>query len=219
MFSSPCYIRLQPTLPRNCVLRIAENLRPPQDVRPNCDSPTLKRVSRNSSVGVVTRLGSEQHGVRLAVQSMDNLFSKTPRPNVFQCLCPGDVWLPTILHVVLRIRMSGAVPPFLIRQTAYITFHSEGSYDIRMTAHYSALGLWEIKRSERGAAHWPLRRRRALRPYPLHPFLFRCCLSSQKLAYCSVLTAREKVRLQAEERSGGRAVGQGSRTGSVARQQ
>jgi hypothetical protein len=57
-----------------------------------------------------------------------------------------------LLHVVLRIRMSGAVPPFSIRQADYITFHSEGSYDIKVTAHCSAVRLGKSKRSERGAA-------------------------------------------------------------------
>jgi hypothetical protein len=59
------------------------------------------------------------------------------------------VWLTTFLHVVLRIRMSGSVPPFPIRpnglQSDYITLGSEGSYDIRMTANYSTIGIWEIK--------------------------------------------------------------------------
>jgi len=85
------------------------------------------------------------HEVLLAVQSMDNLFSKTPRPTVFQWLCPGGFWLTTFLHVVLTIRMSGAVTPFPIRQADYITFHSEESYDMRANAYCSALGLLEIK--------------------------------------------------------------------------
>jgi hypothetical protein len=55
------------------------------------------------------------------------------------------VCLTTFLHVVLTIRMSGALPPFSIKQADYITFHSEGSYDMRVTAYCSALGLWEIK--------------------------------------------------------------------------
>jgi len=55
------------------------------------------------------------------------------------------VCLTTLLHVVLTIRLSGAVPLFSIKQADYITFHSEGSYDMRVTAHYSALGLWKIK--------------------------------------------------------------------------
>ena len=37
--------------------------------------------------------------------------------------------------------MSGTVPPFLIRQADYITFHIEENCDIRMTARYIALGL------------------------------------------------------------------------------
>jgi hypothetical protein len=119
-----------------------------------------------------TALGSELHGVQLVVQSMDNLSYRMPRPAVFQCLCPGGIWLITFLHVVLRIRISGAVPPFSIRQADYITFHSEGSYDIMMTAHRSAVGLWEIKAFGKRSSAVTLRRHRALRPCPLHPFLF-----------------------------------------------
>jgi hypothetical protein len=40
-----------------------------------------------------------------------------------------------------------------------------------VTAHCSAVRLGKSKRSERGAALWPLRRGTALRPCPLHPFL------------------------------------------------
>jgi len=119
---------------------------------------------------------------------MDNLFSKMPRPTVFQWLCPGGVWLTTLLHVVLRIRMSGAVPPFSIRQADYITFHSEGNYDIRVTAHRSAVGLWQIKAfGKRGSALTP-KKAYSLASVPLAPVPVP--LRSQKLAYCSVLTAR-----------------------------
>jgi hypothetical protein len=75
---------------------------------------------------------------------MDTLFSRMPRPTVFQWLCHGGVWLTSFLYVVLRIRMSGAVPPFSVRQADYITFHSEVSYDMRVTAHCSAVGLREL---------------------------------------------------------------------------
>ena len=113
----------------------------PQDVTPNYDSRTLNLGSRDSSGGVVTRLGSELHEARLAVQSMDNLFYKMPRPTVFQWLCPGGVWLTSFLHVVLKIRMSGAVPPFSIRQADYITLHNVGSYVMKVTVHCSVVGL------------------------------------------------------------------------------
>jgi len=81
---------------------------------------------------------------------MDNLFSKMPQTGCFplalSCrLRNQGVWLTTFLHVVLRMRMSGAVPPFPVRQAEYITFQIEGGCDIRMNAHYSVLGLGEAK--------------------------------------------------------------------------
>lgn len=77
--------------PSDClIVRISDNLRRTQGNRPNYDdSRTLKRGSRNSSAGIVTRLGPELHGVRFEVQSMDNLFSKTSRLAVFKWLFPG----------------------------------------------------------------------------------------------------------------------------------
>jgi hypothetical protein len=66
------------------VLKVSDKSRRIHNNRQNCsESRTLKRGSRDSSVGVVTRLRPELHGVRFPVESMDYLFSKMSSPAVF----------------------------------------------------------------------------------------------------------------------------------------